>query len=512
MQNPFGCIVIIAVSILSAWRIRRRTRIESFQQETSRQRYQLPFALPFGIAYLIQYLLFWMILKSESIYLPSAASIFLGYCTHISLCYAVLLLLLPLLRRCISSRVCGYLWMFPMMGFPLLNLGFALNAPLLVIHTPIHLTNTLVIIWAVGVVGILLWFAISHLHFRRQLLRHAQPVKEPQILELWNGVLEISCFKEPLPQLLRSPDTATPLSIGRNPKKMCVILPRKEYSREDLRLIFYHELIHTGRSDVNSKLCYSILAAFFWFNPLMWIALRRITEDLELSCDETTLLCEKEHTRHRYADLLLRTAGSRIGFSTCLSASAKSLRYRLKNTLKPAKRLSGYILAGMFCLFSLLFQGSIAFAYDHNTGAECIFPSADASEYTIYEIYEDSYYDCYGFYEPPRNYHCNDSNALFDYLCSLELYHITGVYHDNVLGYGCTIWYTYEEGKLYIDLKENTVKVSIDTSDRHERYVYYHGGAIDWDYLHSLLEEGYVEEPVPPETQASEPPPLPWHK
>jgi len=67
-------------------------------------------------------------------------------------------------------------------------------------------------------------------------------------------------------------------------------------------------------------------------------------------------------------------------------------------------------------------------------------------------------------------------------------------------------------------LLENIVEVAIDTADRHERYTYYHGGSIDWEYLLGLFEpyEGgsqeSSEDTIPVETQPKEPPALPWHK
>ena len=573
MIHNLGYLIILAVSILSAWQVRKRNCIEAFLQDTSFQRYQLPITSPYMVFVTIPLCFILAIRRQLSIsfgtigislyicllfishidhirtmdpqsdsknfrnnppgvfptaryaismmildhYLVSSdySSYFLGYFVHISICYAVLLALLPLLRRCISSRVCGYLWLLPLMAFPFFRFGLSMVEPLLVIHTPIRLTNTLVVIWAIGFIAILLWYFLSHLHFRRQLLRNAKPVNNPEIQKLWLSVLNVCYFKQPLPTLLYSPNTATPLSIGRAGKNMCVVLPEKDYSLEDLRLIFYHELIHTGRDDVNTKLCFSLLAAFFWFNPLMWIALHRITEDLELSCDETTLLCEKDATRHHYADLLLSTAADSRGFSTCLSASAKSLRHRLKNILTPRNRLNGYLIVGLFCLLFLLFQGSIAFSYNQGSGADYIFPSTDASEYTISYIRRNEYYDSTGSYEPPVQYHCTDSEALYDYLISLNLSCITGSSYDHTSYSRYTICYVVSEGKVYIDLRDSTIVVSSDIGNRHYRYLYYHGGTIDWEYFRSLLGPyNYMhetEETQPAETQPKIPI-LPPHK
>lgn len=72
--------------------------------------------------------------------------------------------------------------------------------------------------------------------------------------------------------------------------------------------------------------------ALCWFNPLMWIATRKASDDLELSCDEIVLENMDEGMRRQYAELLLDTAGQAGGFTICLSAAAETMRYRLADS------------------------------------------------------------------------------------------------------------------------------------------------------------------------------------
>ena len=50
---------------------------------------------------------------------------------------------------------------------------------------------------------------------------------------------------------------------------------------------------------------------------------------------ETVLLDADSSVKRQYAGLLLKTAGDERGFTTCLSASAGALRYRLKRPEGP---------------------------------------------------------------------------------------------------------------------------------------------------------------------------------
>ena len=94
--------------------------------------------------------------------------------------------------------------------------------------------------------------------------------------------------------------------------------------------------------------------AMCWFNPLMWVAMRKSADDFELSCDESVLLAQPQPVRRQYAELLLKTAGDERGFTTCLSARAASLRYRLTRVLHPKKTSEGTLMLTCFMFLFMI--------------------------------------------------------------------------------------------------------------------------------------------------------------
>jgi hypothetical protein len=206
-----------------------------------------------------------------------------------------------------------------------------------------------------------------------------------------------------------------------NPSKICVLLPEREYSLEELRLIFRHEIVHIGREDAWNKFLILFCTAMCWFNPLMWIAMRKSAEDLELSCDETVLLGEEQEVRRRYAGLLLQTAGDDRGFTTCLSTSARALHYRIQHVLKPTRKRTGAILVGMIAFVLLITYGHVTFAGAERTGKEVIFQNRDLSEYIIESV---RYYEA----GESKRYEGIDESALKESLEKLELQEIYGKY------------------------------------------------------------------------------------
>ena len=75
--------------------------------------------------------------------------------------------------------------------------------------------------------------------------------------------------------------------------------------------------------DAWGKFFLAFCTAICWFNPLMWVAMRKSADDLELSCDEAVTAELDEAGRRRYASLLLDTVGDERGFTKIGRASCR---------------------------------------------------------------------------------------------------------------------------------------------------------------------------------------------
>ena len=319
----------------------------------------------------------------------AAGRFFLGLYVNlffqISLYYVLLLLLLPLLRRYFQARSCASLWLLPTMLYCTVYNFMELSHPAWVLRLPAGWLPGLALLWAAGFFGVLLWRTIIHLRFRRDILRCAQSVEDLEAWEvynLWEQLHREAGYPKRRYRLMVSPAVKTPVSIGLFSWSIRVVLPRLDYRPEDLELILRHELVHIGRRDCSAKFFFTFCTALCWFNPLVWLAMGRSADDMELSCDETVLLEADDRKRRRYASLLLETAGDERGFTTCLSASASAMRYRLKNVMHPNKRLCGGILAGLMLFLLMMTSGYTALAYPAGNGQTVLF-DGDPTGYTV---------------------------------------------------------------------------------------------------------------------------------
>lgn len=460
-------------------------RMPDDSEDSRRQRY-LPYISGFLLPACILTLMICAFLFYDT---NTAVQVTLSFCfgvfLQICLYYILLIFALPFLRRHINARACAVLWMLPNYLYVTQMSYMRLPEPSWVVEVPFVLVRVLLIVWVAGFLTVMGLGIVSHLLFRFRILRKASPVTDEEVLELWRQEVEFARFRKPKFKLVVSPEVRTPLSVGLFQRTVRIVLPKREYTSAELALIFRHELIHIGREDARNKFFLLFCTAMCWFNPLMWVAVKRSSEDLELSCDETVLQDSDGDVRRRYAELLLNTAGDERGFTTCLSASAKALRYRLKNVVTPKKKHSGALTVGLTFFLLCMSSGHVALAYGEDTGAEVIYQSQSMEQYTLYsarwnhEIYNDKY---------NVNAICTDENALHRYLSALRMEHIAGNYSFDQEGKSLFLIFDTLKGTLTVTLFDKYIKLVPIYGKVSAEYYYLPDGA-DWDLLSQCVLE-----------------------
>lgn len=399
---------------------------------------------------------------------------------HISLYYLVLLMVLPFIRKHICARTCSALWLIPNYLYMTQTSYMQTSQPRLVLRVPGKLPVILMVIWVTGFTAAFLWNIAGHLLFRRKILKYSVPVTDLAVLGLFRKELEEVKLKRSGIQLAVTEDVSAPLTIGLFRRSMRILLPQKQYSAEELQLIFRHELVHISREDSWAKFFMMFCTAMCWFNPLMWLAMKKSAEDAERSCDETVLLGADETKRRQYAELILKAAGDERGFSTCLSASAAAVRYRLKAIVNPGKRRTGAIVVGASFFFLCMTCGYVSLAYGEDTGAVTVFRSHSLEEFTADEITVSG-----GEYVNGRDY--IDAEALTQYIAELPTQEMTGDYSCSNNEKTLSIFYESPYGDVNVEVYTDYIKV-LHMNDRHMLWhVYYLPEPVDWEYVDSIV-------------------------
>lgn len=134
------------------------------------------------------------------------------------------------------------------------------------------------------------------------------------------------------PLLFFSPAADTPLLTGIF--RPLILLPRTEYTDEELRLILRHELTHHKQGHLLLQALARLAAAVHWFHPLGYLLVRALPRICEDACDEAVAAALTKEERKRYGFVILRFAGEEIGGCAALAAR-HDMERRLKAVMNP---------------------------------------------------------------------------------------------------------------------------------------------------------------------------------
>lgn len=115
--------------------------------------------------------------------------------------------------------------------------------------------------------------------------------------------------------------------------------------------ILCHERIHLGRRDYLVKGTAFLLTAFYWYNPLVWVAFGMLERDMEMSCDEAVVWSMGNDIRKAYSQSLLDFAvGGKRGMTVPLAFGGNGVKQRVSNILKGKRGGMRGVLAGILVL------------------------------------------------------------------------------------------------------------------------------------------------------------------
>ena len=343
--------------------------------------------------------------------MPELVNIVIDIFLYVSIYFTLLLLLLPILRKYYTARTCAAFWLIPIFLYyqPQVFYSYSILPPKIILYIPGELLKLLLCIWLTGFGIIFVWQVISHIRFAGKLKRYSLPVTDNVLLHKWELMKEERAVSYPIGLKYCSVIT-TPLTVGMWKKNKITYLPERKFSGEEAELIFSHELWHIQRKDTHTKFFLRFCNALGWIHPFVWLAIKKAEDDLELSCDEAVLRGADSERRKKYAQLLLSIAGDSRGFSTCLSASAKTLRYRLKATMPGNSKRLGLFFLFLVTFLSFLSVGNLALATDRGTIAEIA--GRDLTKVADVQVWDE---------DRENSISIDDTEGLAEYLEALQV-------------------------------------------------------------------------------------------
>jgi len=294
---------------------------------------------------------------------------------------AILLLLLPFLRRHYTARWRSWVWLLvavrllipfnpslpqapiqlaapaqhvtvnvparettvlpPQMGNPVSS---PVATPVPVMRATVPLTTILSLVWILGIAAFLLYHFMGYFLFRRAVRRFSRPVEDERTLAIWNAVRREMHVVRPI-QLLSCKKVQSPMMTGFfHP---VLLLPDTDHSDTGLHMILKHELVHYKRGDIWYKLLMICANAVHWFNPLVYLVVTASNQDLEMSSDSAVIQNADAVFRKRYSEAILAAVRKgkmrQTAFSTYFDGGKKTMKERLVNIFDVNRRRKGLL-------------------------------------------------------------------------------------------------------------------------------------------------------------------------
>jgi beta-lactamase regulating signal transducer with metallopeptidase domain len=150
-----------------------------------------------------------------------------------------------------------------------------------------HLATRLSALWTVGVLLVLGRLVLGTIRVNT-LARAAERVTSPDMLALLQRTASRLRIARPV-TLLRGDRLDVPITWGVVYPVVLLPADSEEWPEERRRVVLVHELAHVKRLDAVTQLLAQLAIAIFWFDPLVWLAARRMRAEREHACDDFVL-------------------------------------------------------------------------------------------------------------------------------------------------------------------------------------------------------------------------------
>ena len=169
------------------------------------------------------------------------------------------------------------------------------------------------IVWLAGIIGLLIYSADAHLKLHKKLI----------------------CCMHLTENIYLADDITVPFVMG--VWKPRIYLP-SHMPMDGFHYVIAHEKTHIHRRDPLKKILAYIITCLHWFNPLAWVAFYFFGKDMEMACDEETVLGLGISHKQDYATVLLSmSSGKKLFLGAPLAFGEGNVKGRIKNIVKYKK-------------------------------------------------------------------------------------------------------------------------------------------------------------------------------
>ena len=160
-------------------------------------------------------------------------------------------------------------------------------------------------IWIIGMILFLLYYFFRYVCFRRNVTKNMFLINDDIWFERFKRLKNEN--KVFYVNLIGSCNISTPCTIG--VKNIWIVIPSymiNSFDEEEIDFILQHEFYHVTHRDLPRKVLMTVLNCLNWFNPLYYVLRERLSEWMEVACDEAVTKDFNKGQRMKYCQLILK--------------------------------------------------------------------------------------------------------------------------------------------------------------------------------------------------------------
>jgi len=209
-------------------------------------------------------------------------------------------------------------------------------------------------VWLAGIIVSIAYHAIKHYRFVKMTRRWSCNIADVEALALFASLKEEMGITRRI-DLFVCQCVDSPMMIGF--AKPQIFLLTAELTRDELRFILKHELVHYKRRDLLYKYLVLAATAMHWFNPVVYLMAKAIDLLSDLSCDAEVVRSTDAYTRQRYSGTIIGVVKFQSKLRTALSTNfyggKKDMKNRISSIMDTSKKKTGIVIAGFLLLLTI---------------------------------------------------------------------------------------------------------------------------------------------------------------
>lgn len=214
------------------------------------------------------------------------------------------------------------------------------------------------IIWSIGFIVQMARYFIRNQQFQKSILFYK--VEDEEILDLFE-----KCKRETgVRKRVHLVKALVPVPYVRGVLAPTVVLPKKNIGKDDLKIIFYHELMHIKHHDLSWKVFGNLLRWVHWYFPIMKRLFYKYDDWSETYCDFSvyTLIESRKKYFHVLHQMAIQDAGVESSVCSAVYENENGLTRRIERAKKIGKMNRMKVLTASSLVFAFCLVGSVTVA------------------------------------------------------------------------------------------------------------------------------------------------------